>query len=97
VVYEVTIFVGKVELPGPEYRLPKETREAKTAVSRRLPYYHLGMFYPSTSLKGVSYLAGTDNADLAITMTSIAEPIRVIASMFDVRTNIKQNPVIPHA
>jgi|TARA_B100001540_G_scaffold120571_1_gene107752 hypothetical protein len=55
------------------------------------------MFYPSTSLKRVSYLAGTDNADLAITMTSIAELIRVIASMFDVRTNIKQNPVIPHA
>ena len=51
----------------------------------------------SISLRRVSYLAGTDSADLAIRMTRIVETIRVAASTVEVRSIIKQKPVIPQA
>tara|TARA_Y100000816_G_C26027630_1_gene537813 strand:- start:48 stop:230 length:183 start_codon:yes stop_codon:yes gene_type:complete len=51
----------------------------------------------SISLREVSYLAGTDSADLAMMITRIAEPIKVAARTFEVLTNMRQNPVIPQA
>tara|TARA_B100001029_G_C15041991_1_gene444325 strand:+ start:691 stop:873 length:183 start_codon:yes stop_codon:yes gene_type:complete len=51
----------------------------------------------SISLRDESYLAGTESADLAMIITRIADPIKVTARMFEVLTNIRQNPVIPQA